>query len=244
MNSKNVKLSELLSTNVLKKVTAKNNSSPDYYFLEDVMKEKAGELLEESIEAKRLPEFDIDELVKSLNYSLSCSQGDGVSFREGSTDYEEVKWDVEVQYYIAKNHYASHYSHNKTFEVEFDVSGESDDDSLEKSFIDNAAAYTEELRDICDKLEKFWYDCIEEEDKQFDHDTIFNKFLEDNNIEACDILYYSFGDKDEKNTVEIGEMESTNLSTYIEDFELVRHERKTLSDGEVVKVEYYYTPAK
>lgn len=237
------KLSELLNTNVFQKVTAKYEGQSDYFFLEDNMKEEAKYLIEEAIENGRLPKFDAKEVADSIRYSLSNCQWDGVSFGEWASDYVVFEWvdgEDEVKYSIVTT--PSLYSHSNTFDVYYNTTNYTESVEQSKEFERRAEKYTENLRDICHKLEKFWYACIEEDDKYRSHESVFNKFLEDNNIESCDIFDYSFGDKDWKCIVEVGDMESTNLSTYVEDFEVVRHERKTLNDGEVVKVEYFYTP--
>jgi len=112
----------------------------EYFFLEEEMKTKALELLNEQKEY--LPPFDFKELADGIRYSLGYSQGDGVSFS---------KWKTETHEIIKTT---SRYDHERTFFVE-----SSDNDSYETD-----EKSTEILRTICKQLEAFWYAIIEQDD--------------------------------------------------------------------------------
>lgn len=52
-----------------------------------------------------------------------------------------------------------------------------------------ADKYTEELRVICAKLEKYWYALIEREDEDDICQSAFERWKDINNIESSDSLY-------------------------------------------------------
>jgi hypothetical protein len=135
-----------------------NHGHYDYPLLEDDMKEKARELLLASPYKKHFEKMDIDTLVDSIQYSLSYSQGDGVSFREGSYNASFVygKTEKEYEVTITTNSYANHYSHAKTFEVEAIMHYAYNATDREQKILDTLASdLTDELRSICYELEKY-----------------------------------------------------------------------------------------
>ena len=140
-----------LSDKVKEKVLNKFRELNGYSFLEENLKEYLSELLEEN-EIKETGET-------TLRYSLSYSQGDGVSFI-GNFNYKGFDFIIEL------GSLSNYYSHSRTT----DISTADDDD--DKSDI------TEELREIrekefkdnyfliCDLLEKRGYNYIEAEDSE------------------------------------------------------------------------------
>ena len=164
----------------------------DYPFLEEDMREKARELLLASPYKKHFEKMDIDTLVDSIQYSLSYSQGDGVSFREGSYNASFVygKTEKEYEVTITTNSYASHYSHAKTFEVEAIMHYSHNATAREQKILDTLASdLTDELRSICYELEKYGYEHMESEDKGSIALVAFREFCKVNNIETDYEIY-------------------------------------------------------
>lgn len=239
---KTLKLSDLIKDGTFQTVTTDTAECYDVPFLEETMKMEAERLIKEDIENNHLPAFDIEELVWSINYSLSCSQGDGVSFREGSTDYIWINDWLSVKYYILTNSYASHYSHNRTFEVSYDLDCYDTyevTEEMEKSLQLEADRYTENLRDICDKLEKYGYNCIDGEQESQNYIKVLEVFTEKNNIENLPDFFTESYEKDDQHPIFLGETDYTKC--YSEDFELEEHTREVFEDGKSVRNEKFYS---
>lgn len=238
-----MKLSELMKNGTFHEVETSEVSPEDYFFLEDVMKEQAGELITEEKKNGNLPEsFDTETLTKSLVYSLSCCQGDGVAFRDGSTDYVEDKRNgASVKFFIITNDYANHYTHEKTFAVDFSTDGELPTSKQEDKWAKDAGEYTEVLRAICKELEDTGYEHIQEEDKRYNAEHIGRVFCTKNGIEIddMDILDYLSHTPYGTSTIKIGK--SDYSEAYISDIELDEHTRDTVEDGGIVKSEKFYT---
>ena len=159
----------------------------DYPCLSYDMKYKAIELIKED---KLLKQWDAEYLAESLAYSLSYSQGDGVSFRKWGYTHTLTygKNFKEVSFYIETNSYSHHYCHDKTFYVEYRIINASSyalelTDKEEEKMQKLADDYTEALRDICYQLEKYWYNIIKQEDKDNILHGAFNRWKKINNIE-------------------------------------------------------------
>ena len=171
----------------------------DYPCLSYDIKERAIELIEES---RLLRQWDAKELAESIVYSLSCSQGDWVSFRKWRYTHTLTYWKntKEIVFYIETNSYSNRYCHEKTFYVDYSDSWYYDFTDKEKEKMQNLADdYTEELRVICAKIEKYGYALIEREDEGNIIRGAFNRWKEENHIEDESELYdfsYSTEEKD------------------------------------------------
>ena len=184
----------------------------DYPLLEDFMKYRAIELIKEN---KLLKQWDADELAESLVYSLSYSQGDGVSFRKWLYTHTLTygKNFKEVSFYIETNSYSHRYCQEKTFYVDYSSSywiylTDKEKEKMQKL----ADYYTEALRDICYQLEKHWYDIIEQEDKENILHGAFNRWKEENNIEdGTDLWDLSYDTKEQDGYTLIATSGDTNI---------------------------------
>jgi len=164
----------------------------EYFFLEEEMKTKALELLNEQKEY--LPPFDFKELADGIQYSLGYSQGDGASFSKGKTKTHEI---IKT---------TSRYEHEHTFFVESSKNDSYETD--EKS--------TEILRTICKQLEAFWYSLIEQEDTYHNQLNTLELFKRTYNIRK-DLSEY-LTTKDDTTATIIWYFNSTPV--YVEDIEL------------------------
>lgn len=174
----------------------------EYPSLEDDLKDQAISLIKAS--DILMPWHDIaSELADSISYSLSYSQGDGVCFTGGSID----------GYYIARTGFSSYYLHENTFLVDHD------DDGTKKQ----ADIYTDELRDICKKLEAYGYTLIDQADIESIKFQAFERFKSNNGIES-DTGYYDFVESKENGT-----LIATSGDTSLDDFYLVLPETITLT---------------
>jgi len=184
----------------------------DYPLLEDFMKYRAIELIKEN---KLLKQWDADELAESLVYSLSYSQGDGVSFRKWWYTHTLTygKNFKEVSFYIETNSYSRRYCHEKTFYVDYSPSywiylTDKEKEKMQKLAND----YAEALQDICYQLEKYWYDIIEQEDIENILRCAFNRWEEINNIEdGTDLLDLSYDTKEQDGYTLIATSGDTNI---------------------------------
>lgn len=173
----------------------------EYLSLKDDIKDQAISLIKAS--DILMPWHDIaSELADSINYSLSYSQGDGVCFTSGSID----------GYYIARTWFSNYYSHENTFLVDHD-------DGTKKQ----ADIYTDELRDICKKLEAYGYTLIDEANMESIKFQAFERFKELNGIES-DASYHDFVESKENGT-----LIATSGDTSLDDFYLVLPETVTMT---------------
>ena len=204
----------------MKTITTELQYSDSYWYdhplLEDFMKYRAIELIKED---KLLKQWDAEELAESLVYSLSYSQGDGVSFRKWWYTHTLTygKNFKEVSFYIETNSYSRHYCHEKTFAVWFEITNSSsyciDLTDKEKEKMQKLADdYTEALQDICYQLEKYWYDIIEQEDEDNILWGAFNRWKEENNIEdGTDLWDLSYDTKEQDGYTLIATSGDTNI---------------------------------
>ena len=245
-----MKLSELFAAGTFEPVvlSRKSDTWNDYPFLKDDMKEQARQWIEDENEKRKanwLPAWDAETLSDSSNYSLSCSQGDGVSFRKGSTEWKTIRegegqYDfLDVRFTIKTNSFSHHYTHERTFEVIAEYDGEETEEEFRK-FEKEAEEATEDLRDICGRLEKYGYDIIESEDRAEVARQITQFFFDKYDIreDACESIYESeYG----SGKVYIGEIEGYEPEIYLPDFELTLHTTETLEDGKKTKESEFYT---
>ena len=112
------------------------------------------DLLSETMdqEASNLLFGSYDGLDKNLKlfYDLSYSQGSGVSFHGEIFASDKPALNLPENCYRVEITHSGRYYHEHSFNVElYDVDGEE---------IDGAKGVTEELRDICRKLERYGYE--------------------------------------------------------------------------------------
>lgn len=171
-----------------------NHGHYDYPFLEEDIREKARELLLASPYKKHFEKMDIDTLVESIQYSLSYSQGDGVSFREGSYNASFVYGKTEKEYdvTITTNSFARHNYSATTFEVDATMYYSYNATDREQKILDTLASdLTDELRSICYELEKYGYKHIESYDKDTIALVAFREFCKANNIKTQNEIYHT-----------------------------------------------------
>lgn len=185
-----------------------------YHLLQEDMQEHAKELIKQS---KLLEPFDADTLADSIQYSLSYSQGDGVSFRKWYYTKTLTYWKTtkEVQFFVATNSYSHHYSHEKTFYIDWQLQSyflnwltKKEEEKMQKL----ADEYTEELRSICKKLEEYGYKIIKEENEQDILFHAFDRWKEANKIEdANDIWDFEHSTKPTEWYTQIATSGDTNI---------------------------------
>lgn len=166
-----------------------NDANWEYYpSLTEYMQYRASELIQES---KLLSKWDAKELAESIEYSLSCSQWDWVCFTDGGYMHNFTYWkqSKDFKFYISQG---GRYSHQNSFEVQYSSEWyrhvyftEKEEEKMQNL----ADKYTEELRSICSKLEKYWYALIEQQDEDDICQSAFERWKDINNIESSDSLY-------------------------------------------------------
>ena len=153
MEIKKIKLYtfEELNDETKEKVLQRYRDNNDYFFLEEFIKEELNFLLE-----KHNIKADADNL--ELRYSLSFSQGDGVSF-VGDFEYKGHN------FYSRLGHLSNYYCHSNTTDITTDDDDENEDISQEiKELLLNE--FEELYQTLCGDLEKFGYDVMESEDSE------------------------------------------------------------------------------
>lgn len=186
----------------------------NYPLLQEEMQEHAKELIKQS---KLLAPFDADTLAESIQYSLWYSQGDGVSFRKWQYTKTLTYWKTQkdILFFVATNSYARHYSHEKTFYIDWQLQSyflnwltKKEEEKMQEL----ADEYTEELRSICSKLEKRWYKIIEEEDEISIISNAFDRWKEANKIEdASDLWDFEYSTKPTEWYTQIATSGDTNI---------------------------------
>lgn len=184
----------------------------DYPSLTEYMQYRASELIQES---KLLSKWDAKELAKSIRYSLSNSQGDGVCFTDGEYMHNFTYWkqSKDFKFYISQG---GRYSHQNSFEVQYSNEWyryayftEKEEEKMQAL----AEKYTEELRSICSKLEKYWYALIEQQDEDNICQSAFERWKDINNIESSDSLYdFSYATEETEWYTHIANDGNTNLN--------------------------------
>jgi len=140
---------EELSDSVKEKVLNKFREQNDYYFLEGNLNEELNLLLEKH-KIKQLE-------APALRYSLSYSQGDGVSFI-GRFEFKG--------YFVRVNlgHLSNLYSHSRTTDISIEADDDHNGDITEELQEINEEEFKNIYYEICDELEKIGYSHIEAED--------------------------------------------------------------------------------
>jgi len=165
----------------LKPVELKAEDGQDYFdFLSDYLQEELNLILKEN---KIKPED-----TPNLRYSLSHSQGDGLSFT-GS-----FKW-KHYNITIKEGHLSNLYCHSNTVDIYIETEKGNEPRNPE----DTETEFKNIYNNICKKLEKFGYGIIEETEKENILKAGFERWKEENEINA-DIELFDLNYKTNLNT--------------------------------------------
>ena len=140
---------EELSDEVREKVLNKFRENNEYDFLDENLNEELNILLKE---AEIKPTGEI-----SLRYSLSCCQGDGLSFI-GDFKFKDIDFEISL------GHLSNHYAHSNTTDINTADEYDDSDDITEEIREIREKEFREIYFKICDELEKSGYNYIEAED--------------------------------------------------------------------------------
>lgn len=150
---------EELSDDTKEKILNKFREQNEYHFLKENLKEE----LSDKLKAKNIKETG--ETI--LRYSLSCSQGDGLSFI-GDFEFKGLNFCLEL------GNLSNHYSHSHTIDIiaetdDYEENGDITDEINTLKEMENDKIEKEFKRlffKICDQLEKSGYNFIESEDSE------------------------------------------------------------------------------
>lgn len=161
-----------------------NSNTPLDYLPED-MQDSLDLILEE--------EYGITKHDFKLSYDLSYSQWSWVCFSEWTMFEEQANKLLKInnlkdcEFSIKRIWSYNLYAHKKTFEVDITDYDDGDFNDLEMQWY--AEDLTNVLRDITDKLMTYWYNRIEEQDRESQASALYMIWTRSNNIETDYNLY-------------------------------------------------------